>query len=491
MATPAATRTDQATTHRPTLFLAFDLGVTTWKLGFTTEMAQRPRERPMAAGDVHGLDEEMTRAKRRFGFPDDARVVSGDEAGRDGCWLQRWFVAQGVEHVVVASSSLEVNRRQRRAQTERLDVHQRLAMLLRDVAGEQRVGSIGRVPSMEEEDRRQRHRALATANRDRTRVINRIKGLLASQGLVMPPSGDFRQPLASLRLWDGSPLPAGLRHRLGQEWEHVQVLAQRIGQLEAERRAWMRTAEDASMKKVRQLLTLKGSGPNSAWVFVMEFFGWRAFRHGQDVGALSGLTPTPYASGHTADARGSAKAGNYHIRAMAMELAWGWLRFQPARARTQWYQPRFGHGSSRLRRIGIVALARKLLLALWRVVETGVLPDGAALTAAVHLSQQRWSPGCETGLGWAAREETGFAVRTDLEKGRPTTALSKRHKRMPEQVFGGKRPTRIEGGVRLMSLTPSRALGTGAARRERLVCSRGEIASAWRDERKSLTSAPT
>jgi hypothetical protein len=176
---------------------------------------------------------------------------------------------------------------------------------------------------------------------------------------------------------------------------------------------------------------------------------------------------------------------------MAIEMAWGWLRFPPARALTPWYQQRFGHGSSRLRRIGMVALARKRLMALWRFVETGVLPDGAALKAAVRLSPQRWSTGGETGLGWAAREETGFAVRTNLEKGRPTTVLARRHKRMPDQVFGGQRPTRIEGGLRLRSLTHSRALGPVAALRDRLVCSRGEIASARRDERKSLTSAPT
>jgi transposase len=258
-------------------------------------------------------------------------------------------------------------------------------MLLRHVAGEQRVWSIVRVPSVEEEDRRQLHRALATAKRDRTRVINRIKGLLASQGLVIPPSGDFQQQLESLRLWDGSPLPAGRRHRLGQEWEHVQALAPRIGQLEADRRTLMQTAEAAVMQKVRQLLTRKGLGPNRAWGFVMEFFGWRAFRNGQAVGALSGLPPTPYASGNTADERGIANAGNYHIRAMAIEMAWGWRRFQPASALTQWSQQRFGHGSSRLRRIGRVALARKLLIALGRFVETGVLPDGAALKAAVRL----------------------------------------------------------------------------------------------------------
>jgi hypothetical protein len=152
---------------------------------------------------------------------------------------------------------------------------------------------------------------------------------------------------------------------------------------------------------------------------------------------------------------------------MAREMAGGWLRFPPASALPQGYQQRCGHGSSRLRRIGIVARARTRLMAWWRFVETGALPDGAALTAAGRLSQPRWSTGCETGLGWAAREAPGFAVRTDLEKGRPTTGLARRYTRMPDQVFGGKRPTRREGGLRLLSLTHSSALGTVAARRDR------------------------
>jgi len=232
------------------------------------------------------------------------------------------------------------------------------------------------------EDRRQLHRALTTAKRDRTRVINRIKGLLASHGLVRPPGGAFSPQLEHLRLWDGPPLPAGLHHRLGQEWEQVVALTQRIARLEAERRAGLQTAEDAVTQKVQQLLMLKGIGINSAWLFVMEFFGWRALRNRKEVGALSGLTPTPYASGNTAYEQGIAKAGNAHIRTMAIEIAWGWLRFQPQSALTQWYQQRFGHGSSRLRRIGIVAVARKLLMALWRFVETGVVPDGAILKAA-------------------------------------------------------------------------------------------------------------
>jgi transposase len=220
--------------------------------------------------------------------------------------------------------------------------------------------------------------------RERPRGSKRITGWLASQGLVMPPSGDFQPQLACLRLWDGSPLPAGLRPRLGQAWEHVQALAQRSAQLDAERRALLQTAEEAVMQTVRPLLTLTGMGTKRAWGCVRECCGWRALRHGKEVGALSGLTPTPSASGHVADERGLTTAGNDHIRAMAMEMAWGWRRCQPASALPPWDQQRVGHGSSRLRRLGLVALARKLLRALWRCVETGVLPDGAALTAAVR-----------------------------------------------------------------------------------------------------------
>jgi transposase len=289
-----------------------------------------------------------------------------------------------VEHCVVDSSSSAVKRRHRRAKTDRLDVPKRRTMLLRPIAGEPRGWRIVRVPSVAAADRRQRPRAFATATRERPRVIHRRKGWLASPGLVMPPSGDFRLQLEALRRWEGSPLPAGLRQRLGPAWAHVQVLARRIGQVEAERRALMQTAEAASMKTVRQLLTLNGIGTKRAWGLVMACFGWRAFHTGQAVGARSGVTPPPDASGNTADARGIAKAGNSHGRAMALELAWGWRRFQPASALTPWSQQRVGHGSRRLRRIGMVALARKRLMAWWRCVAAGGLPDGAALKAAVH-----------------------------------------------------------------------------------------------------------
>ena len=177
MATPEKIRIEQDTLPQPTLFLAFELGQDTWKLGFTIGMAQPPRERTIPAGALETLQQEITRAKQRFGLPEDARVVSCYEAGRDGFWLHRALVAHGVQNHVIDSASIEVNRRQRRAKTDRLDVRKLLTMLLRFIAGEQKVWSVVRVPSVEEEDRRQLHRELTTAKQDRTRVINCIQGL--------------------------------------------------------------------------------------------------------------------------------------------------------------------------------------------------------------------------------------------------------------------------------------------------------------------------
>jgi transposase len=177
MATPDKIRIEQDTLSQPTLFLAFELGQHTWKLGFTIGMAQQPRERTIPAGALDILQQEIARAKQRFGLPEEARVVSCYEAGRDGFWLHRALVAHGVQNHVIDSARIEVNRRHRRAKTDRLDVRKLLTMLLRHSAGEQKVWSVVRVPSVDEEDRRQLHRELTTAKQDRTRVINRIKGL--------------------------------------------------------------------------------------------------------------------------------------------------------------------------------------------------------------------------------------------------------------------------------------------------------------------------
>jgi transposase len=192
---------------------------------------------------------------------------------------------------------------------------------------------------------------------------------------------DFLSSLDEVRVWDGSPLPAGLRARLEQEYACLTFVNEQILAREAERRDMLRTSSDASVAQVRQLLRLRGIGENSAWLFVMEFFGWRAFRNRRQVGALAGLTPTPFQSGDEWHELGISKAGNRPMRGMGIEIAWSWLRNQPDSELSRWYQERFGGGSKRVRKIGIVALARKLLVALWRYLEYGEIPTGAQLKA--------------------------------------------------------------------------------------------------------------
>lgn len=242
--------------------------------------------------------------------------------------------------------------------------------------------SVVRVPSPEAEDARHLHREIMTLKRDRTRVTNRIQAALATQGVLEVELGPgFETWLEELCLWDGLGLGDHLRMRLRREWQLREWLGGQIRGVERERRVLLRTSTDPAMEQVRQLMQLRGIGINSAWLYVMEFFAWREFRNRREVGALAGLTPTPHQSGDLDRERGIDKAGNRHVRAMAIEIAWGWLRFQPESRLSQWYEERFAHGSSRMRRIGIVALARKLLIELWRYLETGALPEGAQTRA--------------------------------------------------------------------------------------------------------------
>jgi transposase len=382
----ATTRSFDPTALGETLCLALELGEGRWKLGFSTGFSEKMLRRQVAARDGKALLVAIAAARRSLGLPEGARVVSLYEAGRDGFWLHRFLIAQGVENLVIDSSSLEVNRRRRRAKTDRLDLEGLLDLLLRHLAGSRkRVFSVVRVPSIEQEDRRHLHRELLSAKRDRTRVTNRMKGLLSNHGLTLDLKRDVPAQLARLEQWDGTPLPIGLRSRLGREWERVCFYDDLIARLEAERREQLRTSSDPVVAQVRQLNEVRGIGINSAWLYGMEFFGWREFRNGKQVGALSGLAPTPFQSGESEREQGMSKAGNRHVRAMAIEIAWGWRRFQPDSELSKWYERRFGRGSKRLRKIGIVALARKLLIALWRYLETGVLPKGAALKAQARI----------------------------------------------------------------------------------------------------------
>src|SRR5713226_4097794 len=377
--TTLASRNTQDNTTEGTLFVAFELSEKTWKLGFTTGHGQQPRERTVTARHQEHVLNEIAQAKRRLGLPETAPVVSCYEAGREGFWLHRFLQAQGLTNSVVDSSAIEVNRRRRRAKSDGLDVRKLLSMLIRYEQGERQVWQVVKVPAVEAEDQRHLHRDLETLKQERASTTTRIKGLLSSQGLRVTSLTKLPEQLDALRLWDGSPVPPGLRRRVLRVYAHHTFLSAQIAAVEAERRAQLHASTDAKIDKGRQLMLLKGIGINGAWLFVMEFFGWRAFKNRREVGGVAGFTPTPYHSGASAREQGITKSGNRPVRWMTTELAWSWRRFQPESALSVWFRERFGGGGTRLRRIGIVAVARKLLIALWRFLETGVFPAGAVL----------------------------------------------------------------------------------------------------------------
>ena len=377
--TTTMTRTSESTAVPGVLLLACELSARTWKLGFTVGRGQRPRVRPIPAGALGQLATEIAAAKARWGLAPTAPVVSCYEAGREGFWLHRYLASQGVTNVVVDSSSIEVNRRARRAKTDGLDLAGLLTLLERHARGERRVWHVVRVPSVADEDARHLHRSRETFQQERTRLINRLHGLLATQGLRVPVRADFLDQLAAARLWDGTPVPVGLAQRLTRVWTQLAAVTGQLAAVDAERAALV-ASETA--RWAARLATVKGIGPIGAWCLSTELFSWRQIRNGRELGALAGMVPSPYQSGDTHHDQGISRAGNRHVRRMMVQLAWSWLRYQPTSALSRWYRARFDQ-SRRLRRIGIVALARKLLIALWRYGASGRVPDGAELKAAL------------------------------------------------------------------------------------------------------------
>lgn len=366
-------------TKKQLLHVAFELSNSNWKLGFSD--GNKMRFKSTSARNLEQLEEEIEKAKSRFRLDNDVRIVSCYEAGRDGFWLHRYLLSHGVENVVVDSSSIEVNRRKRRAKTDRIDARKLLRMLMRYHGGERKLWSVVRVPSVEAEDGRQLGRELESLNKERTRHRNRIRGLLIREGLeVKNPSGKkFLEELDSLYTWDGKQLPNDFKAQIVREYERLRMVEEQMGNLRKEREARVEASDSVSLRKVAQLRTLYGIGVTSSWDFVMEMFGWREFRNRREVGAFAGLTPTPYDSGGSQCEQGISKAGRGRVRALNIQIAWGWLRFQPQSKLSLWYMERFAGGGSRMRRIGIVAVARKLLIDLWRYLEYGLVPEGARL----------------------------------------------------------------------------------------------------------------
>lgn len=359
------------------LFLALELGSTKWTLAFAVARGPRPRLRTIPAGDLAAVWREMASARARFGVADDAPVRSCYEAGRDGFWLHRALVAHGVSNVVVDPASIAVDRRARRAKTDRLDVIALVMQLMNAAAGDRRGWRELHVPTVEAEADRHLQREWTTLQEDRTRLRNRLTSLLVTQGVRLKLGPRFREHVAAARLWDGTALAPALCARLEREWAHLQEIEARLATVRRARTG--RVAEDDVVgKQTRALAGLRGIGVNGALTLTTELFAWRGFRNGREVGGCVGLTPTPYRSDQGRREQGISQSGNRRVRALSVELAWAWLRYQPTSALSRWFHARFGqHG--RARRIGIVAVARKLLIALWRYLDAGVLPAGAVL----------------------------------------------------------------------------------------------------------------
>jgi len=363
------------------LYMAFELSSKKWKLGFSIGLGQKVRIRTIDSGNLDAVRSEVDQAKKRFRLPRAARVISCFEAGRDGFWIHHFLKSEGIENHVVDSASIETNRRKRRVKADSLDVDSLVRMLIRYDYGETKVCSMLRVPTKEEEDRRQLHRGLSALNKERNRTINRIRGLLATQGIQRKELNLSDDRLEELRMWDGRTLGRGLLERLRMEWAHLVFIKNQIAELIRERQQALKqdaaTVEHPDVEMMQRLQELKAVGPVTAWVLVREFFGWREFKNRRQVGSLAGLVPTHYQSGDTTVEQGISKAGVVPVRQIAVELAWLWLRWQPGSKITLWYNNRFANSGKKARKIGAVAVARKLLVELWRYLKTGSIPDGA------------------------------------------------------------------------------------------------------------------
>jgi transposase len=315
----------------------------------------------------------IAKAKVRCHLAADAPVRSCYEAGRDGFWLHRWLTDQGIVNLVVDPASIEVNRRARRAKTDRLDSDKLLSMLMRYYGGERRVWAIARIPTPEQEDERRVHRELERLRQERTAHSNRIRSLLVLHNLRVERIGG--RAWAHWWAQQAGQLLPGLQAEIEREFERLSLVARQIRTLEVQQERQVRSGAQPA---IAVLSRLAGIGTGSAWTLVKELFGWRQFHNRREVAGCLGLAPTPYSSGTSEVEQGISKAGNKRARWLMVELAWSWLRFQPASQLSQWFNERF-EGGKRMRRIGIVALARRLSIALWRYLEQGEIPLGATL----------------------------------------------------------------------------------------------------------------
>jgi transposase len=369
---------------QPVIYVAVELSRKRWVIAAHLPTADKISRFDVAGGDMHGLLALIRRLVHRVMQKLGCRpaVVSCFEAGFDGFWLHRVLDQHGIHNLVLDSASIQVSRRSRRPKTDRLDAEAMIRVLLAYCRGETKVCSIVQVPTPEQEDARRPHRERERLVRERIQHVNRIQGLLATQGVTAfrPMRRDWAQQRDRVRTGDGKPLPPHAAAEIRRECRRLALVLEMLDEIEAARDA-VCAASAAGDPIVHALLQLRGIGPNFAMILAREVF-YRDFANRRALAGFVGLTPSPYDSGSRRCDQGISKAGNTRARSLLIEMAWLWLRYQPASALARWFRERVGATRGRVRRIAIVAVARKLLVSLWRYVRTGELPPGVELKAA-------------------------------------------------------------------------------------------------------------
>jgi len=367
--------------------VAIELSVSSWLVATRLPGAEKSRMHRIEAGDTTALlalvADLQSRASTKLGQTMD--VACCFEAGRDGFWLHRLLTAHGVIAYVLEPTSILVNRRARRAKTDRLDAEGMLCVLAAWQAGDRQVCSMVRVPTPEEEDAKRPHREREHLVQEKQRIENRMEALLCTQGIRGRPSlRSWERDIAKLCTGDGRPVPALMQAELNRLRRRLMLILELIRELEVERAAAQAATVDETMtQKITALQCIRGIGANFSTVLVREVL-YRSFANRRQLASYVGIAPMPYQSGGIDRDRSISRAGNPRARTTLIQLAWLWLRYQPGSALATWFRERVGTLQGRTRRIAIVAMARRLLIALWRYVETGVMPDGVELRAAAE-----------------------------------------------------------------------------------------------------------
>jgi transposase len=371
------------------IFVSLELSRSTWLItSLVPGGGDKMSKHSVRSGDIAELMTHLTKlrdkAHGRAGasFP----IIAIQEAGLDGFWVHRVLERAGIESHVVDAASILTSRRRRRAKTDRLDGEALLRTLLAYKRGEPRVCTMVRAPSPEEEDRRRLCRERKTLVAERVAHVNRIKGLLFAQGIsdYEPLRGDRRQRLEALRTGDGRPLPLYLKAQIGRELDRLELLLEQLKAVEAARNALLEPASDTAPVTVQALAGLRGIGPEFTAILWSECL-FRPFSNRRQIAAYAGLAPTPWQSGSVQHEQGVSKSGNPRLRSTMIQLAWLWLRHQPTSELSLWFRERVKRNAGRGKKTAIVALARKLLVALWKLSSSGVVIEGAIMKAARAL----------------------------------------------------------------------------------------------------------